>query len=118
MRVTIHGINTCDTVKKARKWLDDNDVDHVFHDFRVDGLDQSVLAHWIDALGWESLLNRSSTSFRELPDAGKVDLNRDKAEALMLANPTLIKRPVLDADGTLFVGFKPEGYQRLLSRKG
>jgi len=98
-------------MKKARAWLAAHGVPHRFHDYRVDGLDPKKLAQWRHALGWETLLNRSSASWRQLPDADKAELDGDRAAALMLANPTLIKRPVLDVDGRLTVGFKPETYE-------
>lgn len=108
--VTIHGIRNCDTMKKARAWLDARGIAYRFHDYRVDGLDPALLAGWVQALGWEALLNRSGTTFRKLPDADKADLSPEKAMALMLAAPAMIRRPVLDVDGVLTVGFKPEIY--------
>jgi len=111
MAVTIHGIKNCDTMKKARAWLEAHGVPYRFHDYRLEGLDPKKLAAWRDALGWETLLNRSSATWRQLPDADKADLDGDRAAELMLANPTLIKRPVLDVDGRLTVGFKPEIYE-------
>ena len=108
--VTIHGIRNCDTMKKARAWLDAHGIAYRFHDYRVDGLDPALLAGWVQALGWEALLNRSGTTFRKLPDADKADLSPEKAMALMLAAPAMIRRPVLDVDGALTVGFKPEIY--------
>ena len=113
--IVIYGIKNCDTMAKARKWLEDNGVAYVFHDYRVDGLDKAQLKAWVKALGWEKLLNKSSATFRELPDAAKQGLTETKAAALMLANPTMIKRPVLDIGGALLVGFKPEAYEAALS---
>ncbi len=115
MAVTIYGIKTCDTVRKARAWLDAAGVAHRFIDFRVEGLDPKLLAHWREALGWQALLNRASTSFKTLPESEKAGLDADRATALMLANPTLIKRPVLDVDGALSVGFKPERYRKAVA---
>ena len=115
MTVTIYGIKTCDTVKKARTWLDGHGVAHRFVDYRAEGLDPKKLARWRDELGWEKLLNRASTTFKELPDADKAGLDAEKATALMLAHPTLIKRPVLDVDGRLMVGFKPELYEQAVA---
>ena len=111
MLVTIHGIRNCDTMKKARAWLDAQGVEYAFHDYKTQGIDEARLQGWIDALGWEPLLNRAGTTFRTLPDADKADLNGAKAKRLMLAQPSMIKRPVLDVDGRLTVGFKPETYE-------
>lgn len=113
--VTIHGIRNCDTMKKARAWLDAHGIACTFHDYRTDGLAEPLLAGWVDRLGWEALLNRSGTTFRKLPDADKADLGRDRAIALMLAQPAMIRRPVLDVDGELTVGFRPEIYAALFA---
>jgi arsenate reductase (glutaredoxin) len=104
--IIVYGIPNCDTVKKARKWLDAADIAHRFHDVRKDGLDAARLDDWIAALGWEALLNKSGTTFRKLPDAAKADLDPAKASALMLAEPAMIKRPVVEYPGGLLVGFK------------
>jgi Spx/MgsR family transcriptional regulator len=114
MTTTLYGIKTCDTVRKARAFLDARGLDYRFHDFRADGLDGATLDRWIAALGWERLVNRSSTTFRALPDARKAGLDAASARTLMLEEPTLIKRPVLDVDRTYEVGFKPERYATLL----
>ncbi|PWS35832.1 ArsC family reductase [Falsiroseomonas bella] len=116
MAVTIHGIRNCDTMKKARAWLEAHGVAHRFHDYKVDGLDRATLEAWARELGWEALLNRAGTTFRKLPDAEKAGLDEAKALRLMLAQPSLVKRPVLEADGRLSVGFSPEGYARLFGR--
>ncbi|MDB5430947.1 MAG: ArsC family reductase [Caulobacter sp.] len=108
--VTIHGIKACDTMKKARDWLDGHGVAHGFHDYKAVGVERATLKAWAGQVGWETLLNRSGTTFRKLPDADKTGLDEDKAIALMLAQPSMIKRPVLDVDGALLVGFKPEAY--------
>ncbi len=110
----LYGIKNCDSVKKARQWLDENTIEYQFHDFRVHGLKPEQLQMFIDRSGWESLLNKRSTSWRQVDEAQKIDLNAEKAAALMLANLTLIKRPVLVADEQLFIGFNPETYQTLL----
>ena len=112
MTVTIYGIKTCDTVKKARNWLEGRGVEHRFVDYRAEGLDPKNLARWEAAVGWEKLLNKASTTFKDLSDADKQDLDERKATALMQAHPTLIKRPVLDVDGAITVGFRPEIYER------
>jgi Spx/MgsR family transcriptional regulator len=115
MTVTIYGIKTCDTVKKARTWLDGRGIKHRFVDYRAEGLDPKNLALWKTAVGWEKLLNKTSTTFKELSEADKNGLDEKKATALMLAHPTLIKRPVLDIDGRITVGFKPEVYEQAVS---
>jgi arsenate reductase len=112
--VTIYGIKNCDTMKKARAWLDDNGVAAAFHDYKTAGMERARLEGWVRAVGWEQLLNRAGTTFRKLPDAAKEGLSADKAIALMLDQPSMIKRPVLDVGGDLIVGFKPEIYERAL----
>ncbi len=113
MTTTMYGIPNCDTIKKARTWLATQDVPFVFHDYKKAGVDAAALDRWIDAVGWELLLNRTGTTFRKLPDADKADLDRAKARALMIANPSTIKRPVLVDGGRIEVGFKPERYAAL-----
>lgn len=110
MSVTIYGIKNCDTMKKARAWLDKHGVDYGFHDYKSEGIDKDRLARWSKVAGWEALLNRAGTTFRKLPDADKTNLTEKKALALMLAQPSMIKRPVLEMGGKLLVGFKPESY--------
>jgi arsenate reductase len=111
--ITIYGIKNCDTMKKARAWLDGHGVAYGFHDYRTEGIAKDQLKGWADKLGWETLLNRAGTTFHELPDADKEGLNERKALALMLAQPSMIKRPVLDiGGGKLLVGFKPEIYAK------
>ncbi len=109
--VTIYGIKNCDTMKKARTWLETHGVAYTFHDYKTEGVAPGVLQAWARAVGWETLLNRSGTTFRKLPEADKTGLDAGKAIALMLAQPSMIKRPVLDVGGTLTVGFKPETYE-------
>jgi len=116
MAVTIYGIKSCDTMKKARTWLDDHGVEHAFHDYKTAGIDAKRLQAWCKALGWEVLLNRAGTTFRKLPDADRQSIDASKAIALMLAQPSMIKRPVLDHDGKLLVGFKPELYAGALGK--
>lgn len=110
MAITIYGIKNCDTMKKARGWLDSHGVEYGFHDYKTEGIAKERLRQWSDEVGWETLLNRAGTTFRKLPDADKEGLNERKALALMLAQPSMIKRPVLDLGGKLLVGFKPELY--------
>jgi len=112
MAITIYGIKNCDTMKKARSWLDGHGVAYDFHDYKTAGIDKDRLKRWSKALGWETLLNRAGTTFRKLPEADREGLNETKALALMLAQPSMIKRPVLDLGGKLVVGFKPEIYAR------
>jgi arsenate reductase len=111
---TLYGIKNCDTVKKARAWLDAHGFEHVFHDYRAAGVDADRLGHWCDTLGWHTILNRAGTTFRKLSAADQTDLERAKALRLMIAHPTLIKRPVLECGDQVIVGFKPELYQRCL----
>jgi len=111
--VTIYGIKNCDTMKRARTWLDDHKVAYNFHDYKVSGIDKPTLEGWTKKVGWEVLLNRAGTTFKKLPDADKDGITEKKAIALMLAQPSMIKRPVLEAKGRLTVGFKPEEYKRL-----
>ncbi|MBB2186824.1 ArsC family reductase [Gluconacetobacter liquefaciens] len=113
--VTIYGIKACDTMKKARAWLDAHGVAYTFHDYKAGGIARPVLEGWVRQAGWEILLNRSGTTFRKLPDSDKADLNEARAVDLMLAQPSMIKRPVLDVDGALTVGFKPEIYAALFA---
>ena len=110
MTVTIYGLRNCDTMKKARAWLDKRGVDYAFHDYKVSGIDKKKLETWARDVSWETLLNRAGTTFRKLPDADKTGIDKQKAIALMLAQPSVIKRPVLDVGGRLLVGFKPELY--------
>jgi arsenate reductase (glutaredoxin) len=118
MTITIYGIKNCDTMKKARAWLDDHGVTYHFHDYKALGAPKDKLKHWSDRLGWESLLNRAGTTFRKLPDAEKAGINEKKALALMLEQPSMIKRPVLEMGSKVLVGFKPETYTKEVKAKG
>lgn len=111
MALVLYGIRNCDTMKKARKWLDDRALRYEFHDYKVAGIDVSRLEDWCAKVGWETLLNRSGTTFRKLPDADRGDLDQSKAIDLMLAQPSMIKRPVLEIGERLVVGFKPDVYE-------
>lgn len=109
--VTIYGIKNCDTMTKARAWLDKHGVAYAFHDYKIAGIDRERLQTWSKKVGWETLLNRAGMTFRNLPDKDKTAINEKKAIALMLDKPSMIKRPVLDlGGGKLVVGFKPELY--------
>lgn len=110
MTPTLYGIPNCDTVKKARVWLADHGVAHDFHDYKKAGIDRARVERWVAEHGWETVLNRAGTTFRALPDADKADLDAAKAVDLMLAQPSMIKRPVLDLGGRTLVGFKPDRY--------
>jgi arsenate reductase len=118
MTPTIYGIKNCDTMKKARAWLDSHGVAYAFHDYKSEGIGKEKLKHWCDELGWETLLNRAGTTFRKLPDADREGLNERKAFALMLAQPSMIKRPVFELGGKLLVGFKPEIYAKEVAATG
>ncbi|MER9365586.1 ArsC family reductase [Mesorhizobium sp. M0518] len=111
MTIIIYGFTTCDTVKKARVWLEGHDVSYRFHDFRAEGLDAKRLDGWVGKVGWEKLLNKASTTFRELAEKDKQGLDEKKAKALMLAKPTMIKRPVLEVGDRVLVGFKADVYE-------
>ncbi len=108
--VSIYGIKNCDTMKKARAWLDDRGVAYAFHDYKTEGIDKAALERWAGQVGWETLLNRAGTTFRALPENDREGVTEKKAIALMAAQPSMIKRPVLDIAGKLIVGFKPETY--------
>jgi Spx/MgsR family transcriptional regulator len=111
---TLYGIKNCDTVKKARQWLENHNTEYRFHDFRAVGLSAELLAHFEAALGWEALLNRRGTTWRKLAEDQRENINRDKAMELMLAQPSLIKRPVLDTGAKLLIGFTADDYAREL----
>jgi arsenate reductase len=113
MAATLYGIKNCDTMKKAWTWLDQHGVAYDFHDYKKAGIDRRTLEGWVRQLGWEVLLNRAGTTFKKLPEADRQGLDAAKAVELMLANPSMIKRPVLVQDGQLVVGFKPETYAAL-----
>jgi Spx/MgsR family transcriptional regulator len=114
MKTIIHGIRNCDTMKKARAWLDDHGVTYEFHDYKVSGIDRDTLERWSKVAGWETLLNRAGTTFRKLPDAAKKNMDERKAIGLMLEQPSMIKRPVLEQGRTLLVGFTQERYSALM----
>jgi len=116
--VTIYGIRNCDTMKKARTWLDAHGVTHAFHDYKASGIGREVLEGWARSVGWETLLNRAGTTFRKLPDGDRAGLDAAKAIALMAAQPSMIKRPVLDLGGRLLVGFKPDQYAAAFDGRG
>ncbi len=108
---TVYGIKNCDTMKKARAWLDDHGIAYAFHDYKTAGIDRETLESWAKKVGWEKLLNRQGQTFRKLSDLDKRDLTEKKAIALMMAQPSMIKRPVVDRAGKLSVGFLPAEYQ-------
>jgi arsenate reductase len=109
---TLYGIKNCDTMKKARSWLDNHGVRYEFHDYKASGIDAATLARWAGQVGWETLLNRAGTTFRKLSDAQKAELSERKAISLMLEQPSMIKRPVLEMGKRILVGFNPEIYAK------
>lgn len=113
--ITLYGIPNCDTVKKARTWLDQNGVAYVFHDYKKAGIDRARLETWVAELGWETVLNRSGTTFRALPEADKAGVDAVKAVTLMSAQPSMIKRPILDLGDRRVAGFKPDVYAAALA---
>lgn len=113
MKTVVYGIKNCDTMKKARTWLEAHGVAHDFHDYKTAGVERTKLEGWVKAAGWETLLNRAGTTFRKLPDSAKANLTESKALKLMLEQPSMIKRPVLERGKTLLVGFSPEKYSAL-----
>jgi Spx/MgsR family transcriptional regulator len=119
LAVTIYGIKNCDTMKKARAWLDKRGVEYAFRDYKTAGIDRERLERWEKKVGWETLLNRAGTTFRKLPDKDKANIDAGKAVRLMLDQPSMIKRPVLDLGGRkLLVGFKPEIYNGAVATRG
>jgi arsenate reductase (glutaredoxin) len=118
MTITIYGIKNCDMMKKAFAWLDGHGVAYAFHDYKKDGIERQRLETWCEELGWESVLNRAGTTFRRLPEQDKESLNPSKAVKLMLAQPSMIKRPVIESGARLLVGFKPDAYKAALTARG
>ena len=114
MTITIYGIPNCDTMKKARTWLSDNGVPHDFHNYKKQGIDEATLEKWVDAVGYEMLVNKRGTTWRKLDDEQKDNIDRDSAISLMAENPSLIKRPVLDNGKGYIVGFKADDYAEKL----
>jgi arsenate reductase len=114
MGITVYGIKNCDTVKKARRWLEERDIDYRFHDFRSDGLEEKQLKKWIKALGWETVLNRRGTTWRKLPEKTRDGVTAEKAVALMLEQPVLIKRPIVENGKDILIGFDAEAWQNAL----
>lgn len=113
--VTLYGIKNCDTMKKARAWLDEHGIAYTFHDYKAEGVAREKLEKWCKQARWETLLNKAGTTFRKLPDNDKQDINETKAIALMLAQPSMIKRPVLEVGKQLIIGFKPAAYLETLA---
>jgi Spx/MgsR family transcriptional regulator len=115
MKTTLHGIKNCDTMKKARAWLGANGIDYTFHDYKVEGVEKAKLERWCRECGWEVVLNRAGTTFRALPEADKQISGASAAIKLMLAQPSMIKRPVLEHGGKILIGFKPDIYAQFFS---
>ncbi|SCW72768.1 transcriptional regulator, Spx/MgsR family [Sphingobium faniae] len=112
--ITMYGIKNCDTIKKARNFLDNSRVSYSFHDYKVSGVDEAALRGWVDEHGWETILNRSGTTFRALPEGDRAHIDADKAVLLMMGNPSMIKRPILDLGKRTIVGFKASTYESAL----
>ena len=117
MVITVYGIPNCDTVRKARAWLSDRGVAHGFHDYRKDGLERGRLEGWVEELGWEVVLNRAGTTFRKLPEADRTGMDAARAVDLMLAQPAMIKRPMLDLGDRRLAGFRPDLYEQALAER-
>lgn len=112
----LFGIKNCDTVKKARQWLDKRAITYQFHDVRIDGLGDDQINHWLGKIAWQTLVNKRSTTWNQLSDETREHLDEDNVTQILLANPTLIKRPVLEYDGAIFVGFKPDQYENIFAQ--
>lgn len=112
---TLYGIGSCDSCRKARKWMDENSFEYAYHDIRIDGLDIQMLERWSDRIDWKKLLNKHSLTWRKIPETDRGDLSKDKALAMMLQNPTLVKRPVLECDKFIALGFSPENYDKIFA---
>jgi arsenate reductase len=115
--LTVYGIPSCDSCRNARKWLKEHGKEHRFHDLRADGLDMNMLERWAGALEWKKLLNTRSLTWRKVPEVDRAGLNSVKAMALMLDEPTLVKRPVLETDEIVMVGFTPDSYEKLFEQE-
>lgn len=116
--LTIYGIKSCDTCRKARKYLNEHDIEYKFHDLREDGLDIQMLERWTQRMGWERLMNRQSLTWRKIPEVDRNDMTRDKALAAMIDGPTLIKRPVFESDNYIAVGFSEKRFSEFLEKMG
>jgi Spx/MgsR family transcriptional regulator len=110
---TLYGIKNCDTIKKARKWLSDNDIEYNFHDVRADGIDAATIENWIEQAGWETVLNRRGTTWRKLDSSVQESTDEDNVTNLLIEHPAMIKRPVLDADKSITIGFKTDTYESI-----
>jgi Spx/MgsR family transcriptional regulator len=113
--ITLYGIKNCDTVKKARLWMDEHNIQYRFHDIRTDGLKQDTLDKWLQSAGWETVLNKRGTTWRKLELKAQQQVNENNVSSLLLEHPTMIKRPVLDVDGIITIGFKPDNYSDLFN---
>ena len=116
MTITVYGIRNCDTVKRARAWLEAAGIDYRFHDYKTDGLGRATLLAWVRGVGWQALVNRSGTTFRKFPEAERATLDEARAIEWMLAQPSLVRRPVIESGGALLVGFDADEYARRLPR--
>ena len=113
--ITLFGIKNCDTIKKARSWLTDQGIEYQFHDFRADGIDQDQIENWLQQADWQIVLNRRGTTWRKLDSNVQNSTDRDNVAALLTEHPAMIKRPILDIDGEITVGFKPDLYQSIFN---
>lgn len=113
--ITLFGIKNCDSIKKARNWLTDHGIEYQFHDVRSDGIEAASIDQWIDQLGWETVVNRRGTTWRKLDSSIQDSCGRDNITALLLEHPAMIKRPVLDIDGEISIGFKPDLYKSIFN---
>ena len=114
---TLYGIKNCDTIKKARRWLEENEVEYRFHDVRTDGISRSEIQDWLKTIDWETLLNRRGTTWRKLPESVRDNISKSSAIDIMLENPAIIKRPVLAHNNTLYLGFSTDSYQSIFRRQ-
>lgn len=111
--IVLYGIRQCDTVKKAQAWLEQHDITYKIHDYKKDAVTTALLDYWMQQIDWSVILNRAGTTFRKLPEQDKIELDKNKAISLMLDSPSMIKRPIIDVDGQIYVGFKPDYYKKI-----
>jgi arsenate reductase (glutaredoxin) len=111
--ITLYGIPNCDTMKKARQWLADHDIDYVFHDYKKQGVPEKELKQWVAQIGWEALLNQRGTTWRKLDESLKQNINQTRAIKIMMENPGIIRRPVIDINGKLYIGFAEDDYKKI-----
>ncbi len=115
---TVYGINSCDSCRKARKWLDDHSIEYDYHNLREDGINIQTLERWCDRIDWNKILNKQSLTWRKIPESDRADMSKDKALAAMIEFPTVVKRPVLECEEFIALGFSPENYQAIFTKAG